>query len=259
MFPLGSVLFPHMPLTLRVFEERYLVMLARVLDTTEREFGVVLIERGQEVGGGDQRFAVGTMARVSAVSAGDDEIRLVAHGGRRVQILRWLEEDPHPRAIVRDLPELEWDGDLEDLRTDVERVVRRLLARAAEYGEVQWDPDIGLSADPVTASWQLAGIAPLGPLDQMELLRASDTRELLSRLREFTLAAEPLLTADASDDEFEAEMQLLLGGPGEPGSGGAGDAGDSVDDGAEETGEDGTGEPEGDEDGTDEPDGDRRD
>ena len=31
MFPLGSVLFPHMPLRLRVFEERYLIMLAELL------------------------------------------------------------------------------------------------------------------------------------------------------------------------------------------------------------------------------------
>ena len=31
MFPLGSVLFPHMPLLLRVFEDRYLVMLSQLL------------------------------------------------------------------------------------------------------------------------------------------------------------------------------------------------------------------------------------
>ena len=35
MFPLGSVLFPYMPLRLRVFEERYLIMLADLLKTEE--------------------------------------------------------------------------------------------------------------------------------------------------------------------------------------------------------------------------------
>lgn len=213
MFPLGSVLFPHMPLSLRIFEERYLVMLARVLDTTEREFGVVLIERGQEVGGGDRRFAVGTMARVTQVAAGDDEIRLVAHGRRRIEIVRWLEEDPHPRAVVRDVPELTWDDDLDALRADVERVVRRVLARAAEYSELQWDADIGLSDDPVTSVWQLAAIAPLGPLDQVQLLRAASARELLTTLRELTLAAEPLLTAAGSDDDFDAEIKGLFDRP----------------------------------------------
>ena len=62
MFPLGTVLFPHALLPLHVFEPRYRVMTERVLKAT-REFGVVLIERGSEVGGGDTRFDVGTVAR----------------------------------------------------------------------------------------------------------------------------------------------------------------------------------------------------
>ena len=35
MFPLGSVLFPYMPLRLRVFEERYLIMLTELVKTEE--------------------------------------------------------------------------------------------------------------------------------------------------------------------------------------------------------------------------------
>lgn len=58
MFPLGSVLFPGMPLQLRVFEPRYVAMLSSLLSGTEREFGVVLIERGSEVGGGDVRLSL---------------------------------------------------------------------------------------------------------------------------------------------------------------------------------------------------------
>ena len=52
MFPLGGVLFPGMPLRLRVFEPRYRAMVTECLAGTP-EFGVVLIERGNEVGGGD--------------------------------------------------------------------------------------------------------------------------------------------------------------------------------------------------------------
>jgi len=48
MFPLNSVLFPYMPLRLRVFEERYLMMLADLLQREDARFGVVLIERGRE-------------------------------------------------------------------------------------------------------------------------------------------------------------------------------------------------------------------
>ena len=56
MFPLGTVLFPHALLPLRVFEPRYREMTARVL-REDGEFGVVLIERGSEVGGGDSASA----------------------------------------------------------------------------------------------------------------------------------------------------------------------------------------------------------
>ena len=37
MFPLGSVLFPHTPLVLRVFEPRYLTMVGRLLDEEDRD------------------------------------------------------------------------------------------------------------------------------------------------------------------------------------------------------------------------------
>ncbi|MFI5429856.1 LON peptidase substrate-binding domain-containing protein [Aeromicrobium sp. UC242_57] len=56
---------PAMPLSLRVFEPRYLQMLQDILPDQTAEFGVVLIERGQEVGGGEKRFDVGTVAQVA--------------------------------------------------------------------------------------------------------------------------------------------------------------------------------------------------
>lgn len=127
MFPLGSVLFPHMPLPLRVFEERYMVMLSRILPDEPSEFGVVLIERGQEVGGGEKRFTIGTVAQIQQLDANEDFVVLVAQGERRIEILEWLEEDPHPVARVRDLPELEWRGDLLPLREKAEEAVRRTL------------------------------------------------------------------------------------------------------------------------------------
>jgi uncharacterized protein len=62
MFPLGTVLFPYALLPLQVFEPRYRVMMHHVLEG-DREFGVVLIERGSEVGGGGARVGVGPGAR----------------------------------------------------------------------------------------------------------------------------------------------------------------------------------------------------
>ena len=58
MFPLSAVLYPHAQIPLHIFEPRYRALTRDCLAGDSR-FGVVLIERGAEVGGGDQRMAVG--------------------------------------------------------------------------------------------------------------------------------------------------------------------------------------------------------
>lgn len=186
MFPLGSVLFPYMPLRLRVFEERYLIMLADLLRREEATFGVVLIERGQEVGGGEQRFSVGTVAEITQLGAQEGFVGLVAQGGRRFEVERWLDDAPHPRAEVRDLRDLEWDPAATRLRSETERLVRRTLAIASEFAENIWPADTELSDDPVAAAWQLAAIAPVSSLDQVDLLRSASITELLTRVAELT-------------------------------------------------------------------------
>jgi Lon protease-like protein len=190
MFPLGSVLFPHMPVLLRVFEDRYLIMLSRILKTEPSEFGIVLIERGQEVGGGEHRFTVGTVAQIAQLETTDGAVGLVAQGGSRIEVIEWLVDDPYPRATIRELDELVWDVELEPLRLRAEQTVRRALALASEYTDQPWSATVELSDDPVASVWQLAAIAPLGSLDQVQLLRATSMQQLLDGIIEATLAAE---------------------------------------------------------------------
>lgn len=201
MFPLGSVLFPHMPLQLRVFEERYLIMMGQLLETDAPEFGVVLIERGQEVGGGEMRFAVGTVARVAELSGEEGFVGVIAEGERRIEVLDWLPEQPYPRAVVRELPILEFDEALRVKRERAETVVRRALALASEFTDQQWAAEVELSGDDVAACWQLAAITPVGPLDQVALLRAESMEQLLDLVIEFALAASDAFTQSWSDDD----------------------------------------------------------
>ena len=84
------MLFPHALLPLHVFEPRYRLMMRHVLDG-DHEFGVVLIERGSEVGGGDARFDVATVARVvQAAELPDGRFALATVGMRQVRVARWL-------------------------------------------------------------------------------------------------------------------------------------------------------------------------
>lgn len=207
MFPLGSVLFPYMPLQLRVFEERYLMMLARVLESEPAEFGVVLIERGQEVGGGEHPFSTGTVAQVIELVAPEGFVGLVAQGDRRIEVVEWRQDTPYPQAVVRELPALLWDDALTPLRVIAEQAVRRALALASEFTDDAWSADVALSEDPVEAAWQLAGITPVGPLDQVAMLRSTTMAGLLRSIFDHTETAAEEFRVPGPDqlDDLDAE------------------------------------------------------
>jgi Lon protease-like protein len=204
MFPLGSVLFPGMPLPLRVFEPRYVAMLSSVLDQTEHDFGVVLIERGSEVGGGDVRFGVGTVARIVSVEVTEGSIELLATGAARFEVVRWLQDDPFPRAQVRELPAVELDVSTPSELDAAEALVRATISRASEFVELPWPADVELSDELAQRIWQVAGIAPLSSLDQYALLGSRTASELLTRVVDDTQGADVLFTAgwdaDPQDD-----------------------------------------------------------
>lgn len=193
MFPLGSVLFPYTPLALRVFEPRYLTMIGQLLDEDDPEFGVVLIERGHEVGGGDRRSTVGTMARLVSVAAGAEVLQTVSVGAGRFTVEQWQDDEPYPRAELTPLPGLVWNDALTPLRTEAEAIVRRTLSRAPE---ARWDADTELSDDPLAAAWQLAAMAPLGEYDRYTLLRSTTVGALLREVIDLTLEAELLWSAE---------------------------------------------------------------
>ncbi|HWH34093.1 MAG TPA: LON peptidase substrate-binding domain-containing protein [Acidimicrobiales bacterium] len=170
MFPLGSVLFPGADLALRVFEPRYRALVDACLEGAQ-EFGVTLIERGSEVGGGDSRFDVGCVARLVAAARFDDgRWAIAAAGTRRVRVRRWLPEDPYPRAEVEDWIDVPaGDG---PPPSEVATRLRRVLALAAELGDTAAAVMPEPAGDLVTASYELSRLAPVGPLDQQALLAA---------------------------------------------------------------------------------------
>lgn len=199
MFPLGTVLVPGALLPLQVFEPRYLAMLDRVLAREPHEFGVVLIERGSEVGGGDVRTDVGSIARVvRAAPSGGGRWALIARGDRRIRVDEWLDDSPYPRALVRDWPDPDTvPRDLDDL---VART-RRALALCAELGQPAPPATIELADDPEQCAWQLVAVAPLGPADRQRLLAVPDASTRLALLDRLVDEALDLLTARIGSPE----------------------------------------------------------
>lgn len=213
MFPLGTVLLPGGLIPLHVFEPRYRDMVRDCLrEEGEPEFGQVLITRGREAGGGDDRAMIGTVARMVQVDALDENrYAFLAVGTRRIVIHEWLPDDPYPMANVADWPDIEPESPgLGDVSRALEARVRAALALAAEVaereraggvtvagtiggGETGFEVDFVIADDPVLASYHLATVAPIGPADQYRLLAAPGPSGRLALLAEILDDVEAML------------------------------------------------------------------
>jgi uncharacterized protein len=182
MFPLQTVLFPRAELPLHVFETRYRALVADCL-ARSGEFGVVLIARGSEVGGGEQRTDVGTVARIELASRLEDgRWVLMTRGVRRVRVGSWLPDAPYPAAEVADAPDEGVAPTTAQLEA-AEASVRRVRALTSELGRGSaLEADQALPTDPFACAWELCAQAPLGPLDNQVLLSTDDPGERLTAL-----------------------------------------------------------------------------
>lgn len=206
MFPLGSVLVPGMPLPLHVFEDRYRDLVKRCLEE-ERSFGVALIERGGEVGGGDTRFGIGCLARiVDAHRFTDGRFAIVAVGTERIKVLEWLDDDPYPLARTETWPD-EGGAVTAGAVEMVRAAFKRTLALAAEVGVGAAPATTDLSDDPEVLGWQVAAGAPLASLDRLRLLAAPGVGERLdlaaTQLREAVSLLEMQMEVDSEDSSWE--------------------------------------------------------
>ena len=176
MFPLEGVLFPYGVMPLRIFEPRYRAMIELCLRGDGR-FGVVLIERGSHVGGGDSRFDFGTVARIAeAARTPDGRYLLATVGTDRFRVKKWLVDDPYPRADIEIVNEPKrYDARAAEQRADIERQLVRVLALGAELGYSAPPVDaVRLDDDPLRASYEAASLAPISAIDAYRLLQLDD-------------------------------------------------------------------------------------
>jgi Lon protease-like protein len=196
MFPLGAVALPGSIVPLHIFEPRYR-QLARDLQQGDGRFGIVLIERGSEVGGGEVRTTVGTRMRVTdAAEFEDGRWAIMAVGEDRIRVTTWLPDDPYPMALVETQPPGEPPS--EQANAVAESAVRRALALAAELGYEVPPVDDVLVGEPRTRQWQLAGMTPCGPADRQRILDEDDAER-----RGDVIAAAALDAAEL----FELQLQ----------------------------------------------------
>lgn len=178
MFPLGSVALPGVGLSLQVFEPRYRALILTSL-SSDRLFGSVLIERGSEVGGDDQRTGFGSLLHI--IDAQEDingRWFITAVGVERLRVLEWLDDDPFPRAIVDSWPDAACNANLPLLLQLAISLCSEVGMRYESAADVQMALD-RLDPDPTSASFQLLALSALGPSDQFEGLCAASTSDRL--------------------------------------------------------------------------------
>ena len=190
MFPLQSTQLPGDVLPLRIFEPRYAQMVRDCLAAEEPVFGVVLISRGWEVGGGDVRSDVGALARiVEHVQTGFGEYQLIAMIGERIRVTQWLPDDPYPRAVAESWPDEPGpEVGPEQIAAVVDKITA-LYERVAEARELPLQPGT-LAVDPETASdparhlYALVEKVPIGQADRYEILAAPTLADRVEALKD---------------------------------------------------------------------------
>ncbi len=138
LFPLHAVLFPGMPLPLHVFEERYRQMMQMVLEQ-DRQFGVVLIREGKEVGGPAIPYRWGTVSQVTALqNLPDGTMKLWTIGEQRFRIVDVIQHEPFMVAKVMLLPDV-CDG----CQHRVLPLVHRATDKLEQYMRLLFSPESG--------------------------------------------------------------------------------------------------------------------
>ena len=193
-FPLHTVLFPHLPLPIHVFEERYRAMARDVMadgSPYAGRFVVSMITDGREVGGDADTQTVGTICEVrSAEQFPDGRWLLLVVGVARARLAAIDRSGAYATVVATELPETE-GASAGELRPTVQRAldaylatVKRFVARHASVGQETHEPPdvtatldqvlkpIQLPDDPVAASYAVAGVL------QVELVRKQQLLEL---------------------------------------------------------------------------------
>lgn len=185
LFPLGTVVFPGMPLPLHVFEERYRRLLADRGEATPA-FGVVLLKSGNELSVEQRVYEVGTATRiVSRRTRRGGRSDIVVEGLQRFEILSINWEMGYGLATIQWREEL--IGDRERLGqamtpaiVQFQRYVRGVTQVTGRHFQ-----GVRMNEDPIAASYDLASRLPLHTWERQDLLtldRADERFELLRKI-----------------------------------------------------------------------------
>lgn len=181
LFPLReTVLVPGAALDLRIFERRYLDMVAEC-GRNGSGFGICLLLDGDEVGAPATPAAFGTEAMIEDFGTTPEGLlSLRVRGQRRFHVVRTRIRDSG--LVVADLEFCEENTSAPRLRPEhalLAELLRRILAQITN-GDA--DPEPGVFEDAAWVGWRLAELLPLPQAQRQGLLQLDDPHTRLQHL-----------------------------------------------------------------------------
>ncbi|HEY6544165.1 MAG TPA: LON peptidase substrate-binding domain-containing protein [Dokdonella sp.] len=182
LFPLDAVLFPGGPLSLRIFEPRYLD-LVRDCSRTGSGFGVCLILEGREAGAPAVPAAIGTVARIDDFyTLPDGLLGIGAIGGERFQVATTRVRD---NGLVHGEVRL-WPHEPEVAVPPEHGLLATILERLLEQlGGVHARAERGRLDDASWVGFRLAELLPLEQSEKQYLLQMTDPLRRLAQLQHY--------------------------------------------------------------------------
>lgn len=213
LFPLNSVLFPKMPLSLHIFEDRYKVMIRRCIDQRQ-PFGVVLLELGSEVenfGSQAVPYPIGCTASITQVQElAMGRMNIVAVGEQRFRIQTMEYNEPYLVGLVDNLPSIVHDPGLmkrsgNRLRTWLERYINVLEStKHVRFDRTQ------LPENEIDMAYLAASMLKVSNTEKQDLLGEDDVVALLDRLRVFYRKEVTILDFMVAEKENDGQLPFSV-------------------------------------------------
>ncbi len=194
LFPLPVVLFPGAVLPLHIFEERYKLMIGKVLEE-ESSFGVVFWD-----GESTAVAETGCVAKIDTVKKLDDgRMNLVTTGLKRFRIVDVVQEQPYIVATIELLEEPATGDKASGLVDGITRTLKEILRLSSRLVDKDFEIQGSIPDDPLKLSYWVASNFYGSPNDQQELLEMCDTEDRLK---------EEYLVLDSARKHLAAKVSL---------------------------------------------------
>lgn len=209
----NTTLFPETVVPLAVGRPRSVAAVEAALSTEEKLLVCITVRADVEnAGPGDAKpaeiYQVGTLTMIKRMERSEDTMHIIAQGTDRIKVIEWKQEEPHLRAVVQILPEVETVDQeaVEALKRNVQAMIQEALALLPGVPAEVRVAILG-SVEPVRLAYFLGSILNLGVEQEQKMLEANSADELL-RLAHAFLARELEIIQLRSKIATEAQSEM---------------------------------------------------